>query len=207
MAKKKKKMDPDFSDKDILENLGENTKMTLRKQKARITRRPGARGRAYTKKEPKYMMYFKDGCDLLEYSIVVKPFIYRRYNIKNYLELDVLLYLYPKQFFTIKDFNMLGLKQHNIYVKTMVELGYLEVCVKAVTGISSDVYTLTDHAIRIVEDYYKYLSGEKTIALNNYSNPFKGPERKKVDELRERVMLKLKKQAENNTRNFKGKLY
>ncbi len=197
---------PIKSDASALEKIGPNTKTTLKNHKAviRMNADPVNRQMKYSKS--KRMLWFKSGYDLLEYSIVVKPYIYKKYRMKSQFELDALLYLFPKQFFNQADFNLLGLKQYNISIKTMIESNYLEEAISR-TKTAGSIYTLTDKSIKLVREYYEYLSGEKVLNAKSYTNPFRGAESAKVDKLRERVMLKLKHQSENYPDQFRKGLY
>lgn len=190
-----------------LEELSDTTRNFLIHNKTKVQKGTNENlKKKYSRKNPKAIYSFVNGFDLLQYSIVVKPYIYKRYNIKSPIELDALLYLFPIQFFCMEDFKYIPLKQENIHLKTMIDMGYLELCVKNVDN-ARNIYTLTDHAINIVKDYYRYLSGEKTIIPGSYKNPFRGKDAKKVDQLRERVMMRLKSQAESNPSKFRENLY
>lgn len=208
MGKNRIKREGEFSDLEVLKVLGEDTKNKLIKNKAQISKCNTVENKKikYGKKKVAVRMSFHYGYDLLQYSIVVKPFIYKKYNIKSPLELDALLYLFPIQYFTVNDFKFLPLRQYGIYLKTMIENGYIELCVKKV-AVAGNIYTLTDHSVRIVKDYYAYLSGEKTIGNTSYTNPFKDTKATKADRLRERLMLKLKALSESSPSNFRKNLY
>lgn len=166
-----------------------------------------------TKSRSKYSTFqkthrinFRLGFDLLQYNIVVRPFICKLHRIKHPLELDALLYLYPIQFFTTKDFAELPLRQYNITLKSCVDTGYLK---NVVVGFHKDrsVYSLSDFGINIVQDYYQYLSGEKTINDGKYKNPFRAEDSIKIDAQREKVMVRLKEQTEKNPSKFRKSLY
>ena len=163
----------------------------------------------YSRFNKKAHKYFINGFDLLQYTIVVRPFIMQLHLIKDSKHLDALLYLFPIQFFTISDFRELPLTQHNISLTKLVEEGYIELAIQKsnINGKLPAVYTLTPHSIRIVKDYYMYLSGEKVVnTKTNYQNPFKEV-RSKVNKIREKVMMKLKHQSENWNKDFKERYY
>lgn len=196
------------SDLQVLEVLSDDTRGALKRHNAKISVRAykDSNSRKYSRKKPKNVLYFNNGYDLLQYNIVVRPYIMKKYNIEKQIELDVLLYLFPLQYFTMKDFRVLLTSYHNYGLKTMIEMGYVELCIER-RNHGAKVYTLTEHAVKIVKDYYRYLSGEKTINPDSYTNPFKGPEARKIDKAREKVMLKLKRQSENFPSLFRKKLY
>lgn len=207
MGKEVKKKENEFSDAEILDLIGPDTRKKLVSNRAKLTETyTTKRKKKYSKKDPLIVMYFHQGYDLLQHNIVIRPFILKKYNIKNSIELDVLLYLFPIQFFTIADFKMLPLKQHNVYLKTLLELGYADLCVKKVE-FAGNIYKLTDHAIRIVKDYYACLSGEKQVGTSITSNPFLDPKAAKIDKLRQKLLDKLKKQSETSPSKFRKNLY
>jgi len=156
---------------------------------------------AYSKRNPSAVHQFEHGCDLLQYSIVVKPYIFKKFNIKHSIELDILLYMYPIQFFTRADFNALPVRMYNYQFVTLVELGHFEKCVDNRTR-SRVLWRLSDNAMKIVKEYYLYLSGEMKLTPNGPSNPFRSKEKIKADKMRERIMMKLRSQAERNPERF-----
>lgn len=207
MIKKATLKKKEVSDVEALAELSENTKEGLKIN--RITLKNSSKNpeiiKKYSRKSRDTVETFVNGFDLLQYMIVVKPYIMKKYKIEKSIELEALLYLFPIQFFTLSDFKLLGLKQHNLHIKTLEDLGYLKLCIKKTDG--RNIYTLTEHAINIVTDFYKYLSGEKTINLNTTYNPFRGEASAQIDKLRERLMLQLKTQVKKNPNKFKGRLY
>jgi hypothetical protein len=206
MGKEIEKEKGEMSDAKILELIGPDTREKLISNRAKIESSKTYRKRKYSKKDPLVLMSFQHGYDLLQNNIVIRPFILKKYNIKNAIELDVLLFLFPIQFFTIADFKMLPLKQHNIYLKTLLELGYADLCVKKVE-FAGNIYKLTDQAMKIVRDYYAYLSGEKEVGSTVFTNPFLDPKAAKVDKLRQKLLDKLKKQSETSPSKFRKNLY
>jgi len=200
-----KKKEIDYScvaDPEILKFLGPSTKSRMRresvhvaKEKKKYKKRPIGQ---YNKDNAAHVLAFTEGCNLLQYSIVVRPFIIRKYNIENPVILDALLYVYPIQYFTRADFDELLLKYHSIYAKTMIELGFFKVAIPGnKNDRRADIFTLSDHAVNLVQDYYMYLAGEKTIEPNNYTNPYKSDDVAKIDKMREELMIKLKSQTKS----------
>ncbi len=208
MDEKVKREKGELSDLQALEVLSENTREQLKRHKAKVAVRAykDSNSRKYSRKKPKNVLYFNNGYDLLQYTIVVRPFIMKKYNIEKYIELEILLYLFPIQYFTMKDFKVLLTRNFNYGLSTLIDLGYVEMCIERYAN-GSNVYTLTEHAVNIVKEYYQYLSGEKTINPDSYLNPFKGKNVAKADKAREKVMLKLKKQSENWPSLFRKSLY
>lgn len=202
----KKKLDEKvFVTKDAREVIGENTIDAFRKNRAELSKYSDPIGRItkYSKKNIRQREYFIQGFDLMQYNIVVRDYIVKRYRLKNTRELDILTYLFPIQYFTRKDFLVLPLRQWNVYLKNMIEDGHVILKVKKHKR-SANIYGLSENAIWAVKDYYLYLSGEKTMKMISKLNPFRYPEQTKIDMERERVMLKLKKQSENFPNLFKN---
>ena len=208
VSKKVKRIKGEKSDLQVLEMLSDKTRKNLKYHGAKISVRASkdSNSRKYSRKKPNNVLYFNNGYDLLQYNIVVRPYIMKKFKIEKSLELDVLLYLFPFQYFTMKDFRLLLTSNYNYGLKTMIELGYVELCIEKYND-GAKVYTLSEHAVKIVKEYYQYLSGEKTLNPDSYTNPFRDVEAKKIDKTREKVMLKLKKQSENFPSLFKKKLY
>ena len=98
------------------------------------------------------------------------------------------------------------MRQFNITMNVLMELGYVEITVQR-KGRASHIYGLTSVAKNIVIDYYAYLSGEKVIKTKSpFYNPFaKKPSQ--ANKMREKVMLKLKQQAENWSKDFRERFY
>lgn len=209
MKKNTEKKKLELSDSKVLEVLSESTRKTVVANKAQIevlSKTSADIPNKYSRKSKKVLLSFVGGYDLLQYMIAVRPFICKRYNIKTLWELEVLLYLFPIQYFTNSDFKQVGLRQYNITLKSMLDDGYMKLCVKKVDS-AGNLYALSDHSINIVKDFYKYLSGEKTINLKSDMNPFRGNDVANVDKIRERVMLKLKRQTETSPSKFRANLY
>lgn len=189
-----------------LKRLSEQTRETIRKHYAKVQSNKDFKGRKYNLGNPKHKLLLEQGCDLLQYNIVVRPFILRKYNIKEPKFLDLLLYLYPIQFFSTKDFKVLPMYQFSISFKNLIEEGYVHILVKKQVS-SGHIYALTELAKDIVKDYYAYLSGEKVIVNNSLYNPFAGEDSTKADQMRMKVMEKLKHQSEKNPSHFRKGLY
>lgn len=186
--------------------LGNATRMNLIFHRAKITTKNGSgqiMGK-YSRHSPSVKFHFETGYDLLQFNIAVRPEVKRIFNIKKDIELDALLYLFPIQFFSMGDFNMLPMKQHNLHLKTMMDLGYIEVAIEAKGGklLGKKVYTLTKKAKDCVIMYYRMLSGE-SFDWPEYVTPF---EQKKIDRLRDNLIEKFKRQIETTPHKFKGYL-
>lgn len=194
----------------IEDKLGPDTQKSFSETKT-VLRKRGGPGRKpkYTRSNPKHIAYFTEGMDLLQYNMVVRPFIKKKYNIDHDEYLDILLYLYPIQFFTKTEYKVLPVLQHHskFTLKRLFEEGYVKKVVQTIEK-SKTVFTLTDISHKIVKDYYSYLSGEKTITPDNYAtNPFRGLKSAKIDKVRESLLEKLKYQAETKPSLFRKNLF
>jgi hypothetical protein len=161
----------------------------------------------YSSKNEKQKLIFTSGKDLLQYSIVVRPYILRKHRIKNNFELDILLYLFPIQYFSRRDFKVLPTINEGYHLTTLIDLNYIEVVVHHHKGANSNLYGLTERAKKIVKDYYEYLSGEKTVNPSSYTNPFADSDASKVDGLRQKLLNKLTRQTKTQPSLFRKSLY
>jgi predicted secreted protein len=198
----------EFSDNFILERVSNETRKSLKINFVKVTTstNPKFRKHKYSKENPKHIEYFYKGFDLLQYTIVVKPFILKKFNIEKPIILDVLLYLFPFQLFSANDFKLLPIQNINMHIKTLTNIGYIAPIVEEKYR-GKKVFKLTDTAQKIVREYYMYLSGEKTISEGKYKNPFNYKDVTKVDKVREEVMLKLKRQSETRRSKFGDSFY
>lgn len=161
----------------------------------------------YSRKDERQKLLFTSGRDLLQFSIVVRPYIMRKYRLKNQLELDILLYLFPIQYFTLRDFKVLPTANEGYHLHTLIELNYIEVVVHHRAGASSNIYGLTERSKKIVKEYYEYLSGEKTVHPNSYTNPFADKDAAKVDSIRQKLLNKLTHQTKTQPKLYRRKFY
>lgn len=188
--------------------IGQHTEEVFGKAGKKLMTEPNTVGKKnkYARSRSKQLKAFREGHDLLQYNIVVRPYIKRRFKIEKDIELDILLYLYPIQYFTVKDYNFLPMRESGYTVPVMTEKGYLKTFINP-TG-AAKILTLTDFAIKIVRAYYEYLSGEKTISGQaNYTNPYLGTEANKIDKQRHKVMEKLKRQTKTQPSKFRRDLF
>ncbi len=161
----------------------------------------------YSRRDKAQNLIFTAGRDLLQFNIVVRPYILRKYRIKKDVELDVLLYLFPIQYFTIKDFKALPIRSMGYYLNTLMDLDYIEVAVHHRNNASSNIYQLTDRAQKIVKEYYQYLGGEKTVNPNSYTNPFNDPEATKADNERNKLLTKMMRQTKTQPKKYRHHLW
>lgn len=105
------------------------------------------------------------GYDAFEKLIIVRHYVQRKHNISINL-LEILLYLFPKQYFTHLDYGIVAKqftyqKMHN-FKKT----GMLEVAIRG-THVNRTLYTLSNKAKRIVFEFYELMAGEKEIPVDS----------------------------------------
>lgn len=189
--------------------LSSETLETVKGKKLNVVKstHPNEAKAKYSKKDSRQKVIFTAGRDLLQYNIVVRPYILRKYRIEKDVELDVLLYLFPFQYFTSRDFKQLPIAHMSYNLKTLRDLNYIEIVVQHKIGNNGNVYGLTERAKKIVKEYYEYLSGEKTVNPKGYKNPFADKESFKVDEQRQKVLDKLTHQTKTQKKQYRKHFY
>jgi len=110
-----------------------------------------------------------DGFDFLEYSLVVRPFIQKKYGIEVRL-LEMLLYLYPRQVFTHADYKEMPKPFSYSRLYSLRKTGLVVIFSEGKRS-GGNLYCLSKQAKQIVTDYYKHLSGERKITENAEHNP------------------------------------
>lgn len=107
--------------------------------------------------------------NLLENVYVVRKFVQKKFNI-NLRELELLLYLFPKGFFSLEDYKNYPLTYSHRQINTIIKMGWVRIFTEG-RYKSEHTYTLTKSAKHMVIVYYKYLSGELQIPTNSENNP------------------------------------
>lgn len=157
------KSNPVFFDK-----LPEGAKELVVKKRLVVieTGSPKARKRNYSKQK---FLLAMDGHDILQNLIVVRPYMIARYKIEFRL-LELLLYLFPMQYFTQDDYRIVP---KPFTYRSVKDLLRLEMIVIAVNGENrgKHLYALSRKAKEMVIHFYQVLSGEKRIP-ENHQNPF-----------------------------------
>jgi hypothetical protein len=124
--------------------------------------------KAATKYKRKDVMINTD-YNLLENQYAVRKFFQAKHNL-SLRELELLLYLFPKQFFSFQDYKAYPLSFTHRKISSVIKLGYVKIFKKG-KNQSHHVYTLTKSAKHQVIVYYKYLSGELQIPMIPENNP------------------------------------
>jgi hypothetical protein len=126
----------------------------------------------YKKTEGKYKLkpiVVNTDFDLLQNQYPVRMFIQAKFGL-SLRELELLLFLYPKQFFCLKDYKSFPLTFTHRKISTVVKRGFVKIAKKG-KNMDHHVYTLTKSAKHQVIVYYKYLSGELLVPTNAENNP------------------------------------
>ena len=109
-----------------------------------------------------------EGYDLLQNLMYVKKFIKNKYNITS-VDLELLLYLFPKNYFTYTDYLLaMPFKRNNIDV--WVERKMIDVVFNNQSK-RKRLYRLSVLSQSIVRNFYAYLSGEKVIDPKSRYHP------------------------------------
>lgn len=96
----------------------------------------------------------------LQYQCIIRPLIQRKHGISiRFLEL--LLFLYPIQYFNQNDYSK-AVKAISWNIRIMLEYGWIKIVSEGYNK-GEHIYGLTTKSKHIVEDYYRYMSGEKQI--------------------------------------------
>lgn len=151
--------------------ISDHVKKIFKKRKVTVNKgkRRGDKRVKYTRKQ----LQFTKGFDLLENFYVVRYYIQRKHDIPQTI-LEILLNLYPKNYFTRRDFSY-ALRDRRMHsYRYMVDHGFFEVVVmdrKGERNRYSSVYKLTAKSQYIVTSFYKLLSGEMKFPEDLKNNP------------------------------------
>ncbi|TSE11298.1 hypothetical protein [Aquimarina algiphila] len=117
------------------------------------------------------VFHLNDHYNFLEYLLVVRIHLQKKYNI-SWRRLEFLLYLFPKQFFTYYDFVEFPAPYNMRRIKEMTQDGFVEKFEnRKKKGQGMTIYCLTRRGKQIVTDFYQYLSGEKKLPLGKLYSP------------------------------------
>lgn len=172
----------------FLDRLPENAKELIIKNKVKIRKSTEEISSKYLKEI--FLKYF-DGFDFLENLHVVRNFLQKKYDIDFYT-VEVLLYLYPKNFFTLADYNNHFRPYQIKKIDYLIKKGLIKNSSKK-TAKNYSLFTLTTDGKELVQDFYKYLSGEKTLPVTPDKNKMALPESNGPDKKRIRMIKNLQK--------------
>jgi|SRR5690606_7194344 len=108
---------------------------------------------------PTFLRLYK-GYDFLENLIFALPYIQRKYGFERKEFLTVLLYLYPKNIFSLWDFANVRFVRFSLRKIELLEKRGLVRCIYDTTVEGDRLFQLTVKGRRIVEEFYKVLAGE-----------------------------------------------
>jgi len=146
--------------KNLYFDIGPDSMAFFKKHKIKLISDPRKRGpKKYSKTDRKLILH--EGYDLLENLSLVRYYIQRKHEIDiNLLELT--LYLYPKKYFTWKEYYEFPKHFQFVRMKKMIADGIVAVAVPG-KGERSTLYCLSNKNRAIVKEFYAYLFGEKKI--------------------------------------------
>ncbi len=164
----------------FLDKLPDGARDVIVKKKIKLvaTSSPKAKKSNYCLQ--KYLL-FSGGHDILQNIIVVRPYITKRYKIE-FRFLELLLYLYPMQYFTQSDYTKVPKPYTYRSINDMLRLEMITIIVQG-NNKGEHLYTLSRQAKAIVVHFYECLSGEKRIP-ENAINPFTKKTATKFDKKR-----------------------
>lgn len=111
---------------------------------------------------------FKD-YNLLENQYVVRKYFQKKYGVPLN-ELELLLYLYPKQFFSHADYKLYPRNFTYRQIQKMIAIGHVRIY-KEGKNYKKHIYTLSQSSKHLVLNYYKLLNGDLQIPTISENNP------------------------------------
>lgn len=131
--------------------------------------------------------------NLLENQYVVRKYYQKKYNMKI-MELEILLYLFPKQYFSQADYKDFPRNFTYRQLSYLINKGHVKIFQEG-KNKAQHVYSLTQSAKLIVINYYKLLSGELKIPTISENNPMI---RKDATQHEKRIISMFHKLAKEN---------
>lgn len=183
----------------ILDKIPDNARqLILSSPELKLVKNYKSKAKDNQYKKSVYLLYY-DGYDFLENLHVVRVYVQKRYEI-SFNILELLLHLFPKQFFTSTDYYRIQ-KQFTLNnVHYLMQLGFV---MNVSTLKTKPLYTLTRTATSIVTLFYELLSGEKQIPLNVYSkNKMIGSEATNSDKKRMAMIKRLQAEPVPETKKI-----
>lgn len=145
------------------------------------------RGKKVKYNQPQLLTYH-EGYTFLENIMLVRVFLQKKHNL-SFSVIEMLLYLYPKNYFTLDDYNEIP-KQFTFFkIKKTIELGMIREVTQA-RKKADRLYCLSVKGRHVVEDFYMYLSGEKPIPTDRMQTMAK-KDASLVDKKRQSLIKKL----------------
>lgn len=160
---------PRTLDKDI----PPKAKKVLKEQKVKLHT-----GKYFGEEKPKYdrkqSLYVFEGYNLLQNHMAVRFYMKKKHKIQfEYFE--ILLYLMPMNYFKGDELFPIP-KQFNMNrIRHLSDKGYIIIALKGENKMEH-IWTLSPKAKKMVEEYYKLLSGEWKIPEDAINNPMARPD-------------------------------
>lgn len=147
----------------------------------------------FPKKKIKYnkkkMLDIYHGYDILENLIVVRAFIYKQYGMP-FRVVEMILYLFPKQYFTQEDFYQMPKPFTCNRIGLMLEQGHFAIASKG-RNKGEHIYMLSRKSKLMVQRFYKLLSGEEKIPVVSDRNVMARKDNSAIDKIRVNLIKKI----------------
>lgn len=137
------------------------TKKIIKRKKATLTRRR-------KKKKYKRELIIDGDYDILEYWAVIRRYLQWKYEL-SMENLELLFYLYPRGFFTRRDFDYFPVRWGRDRLLKMIENEFFDEVFPE--REKSHVYRLSKKSQSIVQTAHKLLSGEMKLPVDKRYNP------------------------------------
>ena len=150
-------------------------------------------------KDKKKYLFCNQGYDFLENFFVVRHYVCEKNKISLRV-LEILLKLYPMNYFTYKDYYELPKNFQLVRADYLIKRGLMTEIKEKHKDRTESVFKLTTIAGNIVKDFYKFLSGEKQIPENKYINPMASKKASEIDKLRYEFIKKMNRTEPSETK-------
>ncbi len=187
--------------KEILESIPLKAKEIIKKNKTQLIEDNfnGCDKPEYTKLQ--FKRIFR-GYDFLENMAFARTYIMKKYKLKHFALLEVLLFITPKNLFSFEDFkDIQRIRFDYRKIDSLLQLGFVSV-VNNGKNKAHHLYAPTQLARKIVQEFYEILSGEKKIPTELLSNSSVASDRWKTDIIKK---LNKKEASESKKQIWKDK--
>lgn len=150
-------------------------------------------------KEQKKYIYCNQGYDFLENFFVVRHYVCTKNKISLRV-LEILLKLYPMNYFTYQDYYELPKNFQLVRADYLIKKGLMQEIKEKHKDRPESIFKLTTIAGNIVRDFYKYLSGEKQIPEARRHNYMANPKATEIDKLRYEFIKKMNRTEPSETK-------
>jgi hypothetical protein len=154
-------------------------------------------------KKKKYVSC-NQGYDFLENLFVVRHYVCKKNDI-SFRVLEMLLKLYPMNFFTYKDYYELPKHFQLVRADYLIKKGLMVEIKDKKSDRTDSIFKLSTKAGNMVRDFYKFLSGEKPIPEEPKYNHMAKKDASEIDKLRLEFIKKmnLTEPSDNKKQMFK----